>query len=53
MTRHEMLITVLQMILQLAVIAGRIADNPEGKAHGQQLEEHMDHWISEEIGPQV
>jgi len=53
MTRQEMLIAVLQMMLQLAIMAGRFANTEEGKTHGRQLEAALDHWLSEEIGPQV
>jgi len=51
MTRHELLIQVLQIILQLAIMAGKFADNPEGKAHGRQVEALIDHWLGEEIPP--
>lgn len=53
MTRQELLVLVLQTILNLAIVAGRIADTEEGKQHGRQLEAALDHWIAEESPPQV
>jgi len=53
MTRHEMLISILQMMLQLAIMAGRFAETDEGKQHARQLENALDHFLSDEVPPQV
>jgi len=53
MTRHEMLIQILQIMLQMSIMAGRFAETEEGKAHARQLENALDHFLSDEVPPEV
>lgn len=45
MTRQELLIHMLQVVLNLAIAIGRIAETPEDKARAKLLENRLDEWL--------
>lgn len=48
MSRHELMVHLLQVILNLAIAVGRIADDPTNKARAAQLEQRIDDWLAVE-----
>jgi len=46
MTRKELLIHMLGVILNLAIACERIADNPTDKQRSEALQARLDEWLA-------